>query len=91
MDTIDWSSKAILIKNLGMILLQVCFELDCKKVGSVDYWTFKKLLQSRWDSAATINNVVIEVYRDASCSGFINIELHLSENPEVLVSINYHI
>lgn len=88
MKTMDWTSKAILLKNLSMILLQVCFELELANTVKILPYELKNLLQSRWNAVSGIVNVTIEVYESSLDCGYMCVELHITDNPIVLASIS---
>lgn len=87
MNTHNLFSKAVLFRELGLILTHVSFELDQHNVEIVDVDRLKVLLQERWDKSSIVSGVEIHVVLTDTYRQIYVIGVHLKNDPMPLIDM----
>lgn len=87
MNTHTLFSKSVLLRELGLILTHVSFELDQHNVESIDTERLKNLLQERWNESSIGPGVEVHVILTDSYREIYVIGLHLKDDPLPLVDM----
>ena len=87
MNTHNLYSKAVLLRELGLILTHVSFELDQRNVEVIDQERLKCLLQERWDKSSIVSGVEVHVVLTDSYREIYVIGVHLQNDPLPLVDM----
>lgn len=80
-------SKAVLLRELGLILTHVSFELDQNNVEIIDQERLKCLLQERWDKSSIVSGIEVHVVLTDSYREIYVIGVHLKDDPLPLVDM----
>lgn len=91
MNTTDLFSKAVLIKELGMFLVQISFEYQMNNRTECDCLQLQAFIQDRWNQFSAISGVCVKVIPDCSQIEGYEIILHLENDPLVLVSACFNL
>ena len=87
MNTHNLFSKSVLLRELGLILTHVGFELDQRKVDIIDTEGLRYLLQERWDKSSVLSGVEVHVVLTNSYRGIYVVGVHLKNDPLPLVDV----
>lgn len=87
MNTHNLFSKSVLLRELGLILTHVSFELNQRNIEIIDTERLKNLLQERWDKSSIVSGVEIHVISCNTCNELYSIALHLKYDPTPLVEM----
>lgn len=80
-------SKSVLLRELGLILTHVSFELDQSNVEIIDQERLRCLLQERWDKSSIISGVEVHVVLTDFYREIYVISVHLKDDPLPLVDM----
>ena len=87
MNTHNLFSKSVLLRELGLILTHVSFELDQRNIEIVDTERLRCLLQERWDKSSIVSGVEVHVVLTDSYREIYVIGVHLQNDPLPLVDM----
>ena len=87
MNTHNLLSKSILLRELGLILAHVSFELDQRNVETIDTERLRDLLQARWNESSNVSGVEVHVVLASSYREVYVIGVHLKDDPLPLIDV----
>lgn len=87
MNTHNLFSKSILLRELGLILAHVSFELDQHNVEIIDTERLRTILQERWDKSSIVSGIEVHVVLTDSYREIYVIGVHLKDDPLPLVDM----
>jgi len=87
MNTHTLFSKSVLLRELGLILTHVSFELDQRNVEVIDTERLRSILQERWDKSSIVSGVEVHVVLTDSYREIYVIGVHLKDDPLPLVDM----
>lgn len=87
MNTHNLFSKSVLLRELGLILTHVSFELDQRNVETIDTECLRNLLQARWNESSVVSGVEVHVILTDSCREVYAIGVHLKDDPLPLIDM----
>lgn len=91
MRTQDLFSMAVIVKDLGNVMVAVMNSLQNACINEVDCIHFKTIINDYWERYSLIEGLEIDIVRDESQVEGYEILVHRIDDPHILVSVNFNL